>query len=96
MEPIDSDDSESASDSPDPKKKDEYGLTKSFRRKLQKKYQILKIVGKGSYGNVAKARCLKSGKLVALKIMKNQTKNEYDLIKLLREIQLLRRLNEIY
>ena len=34
--------------------------------------------------------------MVALKVMKNQTKTEYEIIKLLREIQLFRKLNENY
>lgn len=36
-----------------------------------KKYKVIEIIGNGSYGTVSKATCLKSGKTVALKIMKN-------------------------
>ena len=54
------------------------------------------MIGKGSYGCVSKAKCRFTGKLVALKVMKNQTKTEYEIIKLLREIQLLRKLDDTY
>jgi hypothetical protein len=35
---------------------------------------------------------LKTGRIVALKIMENQTNTEYDTIKLLREIMLMKKL----
>jgi len=71
-------------------------MIKVLRRRIEKRYEIIKVIGKGSYGCVTKAKCKETGKLVALKVMKNQTKTEYEIIKLLREIQLLRRLNEVY
>jgi len=45
---------------------------------------------------VSKGYCLKTGKEVALKIMNTgQINMEYDVIKTLREIQLLKRLNDL-
>jgi len=52
-------------------------------------------IGKGSYGFVVKAVHRASGKMVALKIMKNPVVTEYEIIKLLRELQIMRRLCKI-
>jgi len=71
-------------------------MIRVLKRRIEKRYELIKIIGKGSYGCVTKAKCKETGKLVALKVMKNQTKTEYEIIKLLREIQLLRKMNEIY
>ncbi len=48
--------------------------------------QIIENIGNGSYGSVFKAICLKTGRIVALKVMKNLNKTEYEYIKILREI----------
>lgn len=55
----------------DPNAKDQYGATKALRHQILKKYQFIEILGKGSYGCVSKAKCLQTGKVVALKIMEN-------------------------
>jgi hypothetical protein len=44
---------------------------------------------------VARGTCNKTKREVAIKIMKNETKLEYEIIKLLRELKILRQLNEI-
>jgi serine/threonine protein kinase len=62
---------------------------------IGKKYEILEMVGNGSYGTVMKAKDKKTEALVALKVMKSQPKMEYEIIKLLRELQLVRNLNKI-
>ena len=36
---------------------------------VRKKYKILSVIGKGSYGCVSKGICRKTGKEVALKVM---------------------------
>jgi len=46
----------------------------------------MEIIAKGSYGLVSKGKCLRTGKMVALKLMKIDPECDYDLIKLLREI----------
>ena len=66
--------------------KDEYGMSKQFFKQVNKKYEMIEVLGKGSYGQVSKAKCRKSGRIVAIKLMDNQTNTEYDSIKLLREI----------
>ena len=68
-------------------------MKNSLRKTISKKYEILGYLGKGSYGCVSKARCKETGRLVALKTMKNSQLTEYELIKLLREIQIMRRFN---
>jgi len=44
---------------------------------------------------VSKGVCKATGRAVALKVMVNQTTTEYDAIKVLREIQLMKRLNDL-
>ena len=74
---------------------DVFQMKKTLRRTISKKYEILGYLGKGSYGCVSKGRCRETGRLVALKTMKNAQLTEYELIKLLREIQIMRRFNQI-
>ena len=66
--------------------KDEYGIMKKLKSEIEKKYEVISLIGKGSYGCVSKALCIETGRKVALKIMKNTTVTEYEIIKLLREI----------
>jgi mitogen-activated protein kinase 1/3 len=70
-------------------------MTKPMRKAISQKYKILQLIGKGSYGCVSKAKCLDTGKTVALKVMQNNNSTEYEFIKLLREIKIMRGLNEI-
>jgi serine/threonine protein kinase len=70
-------------------------MKKSLQKTISKKYEILGYLGKGSYGCVSKARCRETGRLVALKTMKNAQLTEYELIKLLREILLMKKFNQI-
>ena len=75
--------------------RDKFGATKALRAMIESKYEIIEFIGRGSYGSVSKGKCKLSGKIVAIKIMENQTDSEYDSIKLVREIQLMRHLNKI-
>jgi len=59
---------------------------------LQGKYTVEKIIGTGSYGQVAKAKCNKTGRKVAIKKMDNIFDDEIDCKRILREITLLRKL----
>ena len=79
----------------DPKKKDKFGASRLLKVAIEKKYEFIEVLGRGSYGCVSKGRCKATGRIVALKIMENQTDTEYDTIKLVREVQLMRRLNRI-
>lgn len=46
-------------------------MKKSLRKTISKKYEIFDFIGKGSYGCVSKAKCKETGRMVALKVMKN-------------------------
>lgn len=59
---------------------------------MVKDYEFLAPLGAGSFGQVMKARHLKSGRIVAIKLMKHLFDSEYTSKKLLSEIQILRKL----
>jgi serine/threonine protein kinase len=61
-------------------------MIRGLRNAIDKKYKVIEMIGRGSYGCVSKAKEISTGRIVALKVMKNQTLTEYELIKLLREI----------
>jgi len=69
-----------------PEARDKYGMSDVMRELVNRKYEILNVVGKGSYGCVTKARCKRTGREVALKVMIQKSQTEYEMIKLLREI----------
>lgn len=89
----DEEEEDSDEDTKNVKDKDQFEMIKSLRKTIHRRYKIIEVIGKGSYGCVSKAKCKETGRMVALKVMKNQTLTEYELIKLLREIQLMKRLN---
>ncbi|MGB1967733.1 MAG: hypothetical protein ACPHOJ_05355 [Litorivicinaceae bacterium] len=49
--------------------RDKYGMNRVMRDCIIKKYDIKSIIGKGSYGCVTKAKCKRTGRDVALKVM---------------------------
>ena len=55
----------------DPNVKDKFGCTKALRYAITRQYEIIEILGKGSYGCVSKGKCKVSGRIVALKVMEN-------------------------
>jgi mitogen-activated protein kinase 1/3 len=59
-------------------------------------YQCVKILGQGSYGQVCSAIHLPSGAKVAIKRMENVFEDEIDCKRILREIDLLRKLAHPY
>lgn len=75
--------------------KDKFGAKMQLRSIIKEKYEMVSIIGKGSYGCVSKAKCKSTGKYVAIKIFNNHSNSEYDTIKLVREILISKRLNEI-
>jgi serine/threonine protein kinase len=44
-------------------------MNKEMRDLIYPKYDIIEIIGKGSYGCVTKANCKKTSKVVALKVI---------------------------
>jgi mitogen-activated protein kinase 1/3 len=59
-------------------------------------YELVKMLGQGSYGQVASAIHKASGKKVAIKKMDGVFEDEVDCKRILREITLLRRLKHPY
>lgn len=49
-------------------------------------YQIKNKVGEGSFGDVYRAKCVLTSQTVAIKHIKGFSKNDYDFVKLIREI----------
>ena len=74
---------------------DTSGISKDLRDTINQKYEIQQVIGRGSYGSVHRGVCRATGRPVALKTMVDQTKTEYDCVKMLREIQIMRKLNEL-
>ena len=58
-------------------------------------YDLEEVVGEGSYGQVIKGVCKKTHRDVAIKFIQNVCESEYDCVKVIREVQLMRRLSEI-
>ena len=59
------------------------------------RYEIVSKLGEGSYGQVFRATCRTRGTSVAIKLVENFEQNDHACIKIIREIQLMRRLNEL-
>ena len=57
-------------------------------------YKPIKKVGEGSYGKVYRAVCKSTLKNVAIKHINDFADHDYGLVKLLREIQIMRQLGE--
>ena len=53
---------------------------------LRAKYQLQSTIGSGSYGEVVKAKCRSTNAPVAIKFIQNVAENEYDCVKVIREI----------
>ena len=84
-------------DNKQPKKEsfDDMGVSKSLKDAITQKYEIFDVIGKGTFGFVTQGKCLTTKKPVALKVMINQVKSDYDCIRLIREIQIMRKLNDL-
>ena len=70
--------------------RDKFGTTKALRDAIELKYEMVEVIGKGSYGCVSIGKCKVTGQIVALKVMVDQTSTEYEITKVLREIKLNR------
>jgi|NorSeaMetagenome_1021524.scaffolds.fasta_scaffold877588_1 serine/threonine protein kinase len=55
-------------------------------------YQILKKIGKGSFGTVVEAKCRQTGITVAIKCIEGFAEYDYDCVKLVREIQIMKQI----
>jgi serine/threonine protein kinase len=61
-------------------------MSPQLKKVVDASYELIELIGNGSYGFVAKGRCKKTNRIIAIKIMKSETKLEYEIIKLLREL----------
>jgi 5'-AMP-activated protein kinase catalytic alpha subunit len=60
----------------------------------EKKYIILRTLGKGSFGKVKEALHVKSGEKIAIKILeKARIKKKDDLVRIKREIDILKKVH---
>ena len=67
----------------------------SIWRNALKEYEFVKLIGVGSYGEVVQAKHRLTGTPVAIKLIKDIFKNEYDSKKIVREIQILRQFTQM-
>ena len=74
--------------------KDRFGAKRALRNEIKTKFELIKVIGRGSYGCVTKAKCKTTGRIVAIKIFQNHQDTEYDTVKLVREIMIIKKLNE--
>lgn len=58
-------------------------------------YDLLRRIGKGSFGEVVQAIHRKTGKVVAIKLMRGVFENNYQAKHILSEIQILRKLSQV-
>ena len=77
-----------------PDKIEEKKSRKQHWLNVMEHYKITKKVGEGSFGKVYKAKCRKTGRKVAIKHINDCTTHDYGLVKLLREIKIIRQLHE--
>ena len=57
---------------------------------MEKQYDLQEKVGSGSFGQVVKGVCRDTGVQVAIKLIDDFSKYEYDCVKVVREIKILR------
>lgn len=62
----------------------------SIWKGVQDQYNLMELLGEGSFGQVVKAQHKATGKLYAIKLVTNVFKDEFSSRKILREIQIQR------
>ena len=62
---------------------------------IAKSYTLDGVLGQGSYGTVMKGVCKITGQVVAIKYISGFSKWDYDCVKVIREIQILRELSQM-
>jgi Protein kinase domain len=76
-----------------PKPGKSVGLSDSFRDwKVGDRYQLIRLLGRGSYGEVAQAMDIFAKQVVAIKRITSAFQQDIDALRLYREIHILRRL----
>ena len=77
----------------DEEKLKELGLKSIWNNVLQD-YELVQHLGQGSFGQVIEGKCRVSKRAVAIKLITNFSQYEYDCVKVIREIQILRGLHQ--
>ena len=62
---------------------------------MKKDYKIKALIGSGSFGQVVKAKHIRTGKTVAIKLIENAFQSTYEGIKIIREVQIMRHLTQM-
>lgn len=62
---------------------------------IQKDYDLHETLGEGSFGEVLKATEKKSGKMFAIKLVRNTFNDQYSARKIVREVGILRKLTKM-
>ena len=62
---------------------------------IAKSYTLDGVLGQGSYGTVMKGVCKATGQAVAIKFISGFSRWDYDCVKVIREIQILRKLSQM-
>lgn len=75
--------------------KDFNGATISLRQAINRQYTVVEILGRGSFGLISRAKSKETGQEVALKVMTYSKQTDYDCTSILREISLMRRVNNL-
>jgi serine/threonine protein kinase len=60
---------------------------------VMKDYELIQHLGQGSFGQVVEGRCRISKRSVAIKLIADFSQYEYDCVKVIREIQIMRGLH---
>ena len=58
-------------------------------------YEFMKLIGVGSYGEVVQARHRKTDKIVAIKLIKDIIKSDYETKKIVWEVSILRNFTQM-
>ena len=61
--------------------------------KVQEKYELLELIGKGTFGEIVKAMCKQSGEIVAIKYMHSGFHSPITIQKMIREVTILKQLS---
>lgn len=77
---------------PKPQKSASVGAEDFAEWAVGDRYQLVRMLGRGSYGEVAQAKDLATQQLVAIKRITSAFEQEVDAVRLYREIHILRRL----
>ena len=71
------------------------GALGSIWNKVTEDYELLDILGKGTYGLVVKAKHRSKKRMVAIKLMENVMNDSYEAKRLFTEIYILRKMSQI-